>query len=198
MCVTKCVLLSVVFYYVKLFAAHLNITTNITNATHGTAKGINLVLLSSMVCEQQVCTHTLLETYKVGQRGCWCWPTLNELRFVGTPHVLQDAAVEGLCQLCRHGSVEVWLVAFQDTLQRELAHTQHLKVPIHDAFGPGTAVLILEQPQVKDLTNAENCKCIWCFMSVLSLYFTCIFYNITILHFSFYYTQIVFIHFYKS
>lgn len=83
-------------------------------------------------------------------------PTLNELRLVGTPHVLQDAVVERLGQLCRHGGVEVWLVAFQDALQRELAHTQHLQVQVHHAFAPRSAILVLEQPQVEDLMDPEN------------------------------------------
>lgn len=30
-------------------------------------------------------------------------PTFDKLWLVGTPHVLQDAVVEGLGQLCRHG-----------------------------------------------------------------------------------------------
>lgn len=52
--------------------------------------------------------------------------------------------------------MEVGLVALQDALQGELAHTQHLKVPLHDAPAPRSAVLVLEQPQVQDLTHPEN------------------------------------------
>lgn len=85
-------------------------------------------------------------------------PTLDELGLVGTPHVLQDAVVEGLGQLCRHGCVEVRLVAFQYALQCELAHTQHLKVHVHDAFAPRSAALIREQPQVQDLAYSENTR----------------------------------------
>lgn len=85
-------------------------------------------------------------------------PTLNELGLVGTPHVLQDAVVEGLGQLCRHGCVEVWLVALQYVLQRELAHAQHLKVHVHDAFAPRSAILVLKQPQVQDLVYSENTR----------------------------------------
>lgn len=83
-------------------------------------------------------------------------PTLNVLRFVDAPHVLQNVAVEGLGQLCRHGCVEVRLVAFQHALQRELAHTQHLVVQIHDALAPRTAILICKQPQVQDFAYPKN------------------------------------------
>lgn len=82
--------------------------------------------------------------------------TLDKLWLVGTPHALEDAVVEGLGQLCGHGRVEVWLVALQDTLQCELAHTQHLKVPVHDALAPRPAALVLEQPQVQDLAHSEE------------------------------------------
>lgn len=51
--------------------------------------------------------------------------------------------------------MEVWLVAFQYTLQGELAHTQHLEVPVHDTLGPRSAVLVFKQPQVQDLTYSE-------------------------------------------
>lgn len=83
-------------------------------------------------------------------------PTLNELRFVDAPHVLQNVVVEGLGQLCRHGGVEVRLVAFQYALQRELTHTQDLVVQIHDAFAPRAAVLIFEQPQIQDFVYSTN------------------------------------------
>lgn len=52
--------------------------------------------------------------------------------------------------------MEVWLVAFQDALQRELAHAQHLQVQVHNAFAPRSAILVLEQPQVEDLMYPEN------------------------------------------
>lgn len=83
-------------------------------------------------------------------------PTLNELGFVDAPHVLQNAVVEGLGQLCRHGGVEVRPVAFQYALQRELAHTQDLQVQIHHAFAPRAAVLIFEQPQVQDFVYSAT------------------------------------------
>lgn len=78
-------------------------------------------------------------------------PTLDALGLVGTLHVLQDVVVEGMGQLCRHGFVKVWLVTFQYALQCELAHTQHLKVHVHDTFAPRSAALLREQPQVQDL-----------------------------------------------
>lgn len=83
---------------------------------------------------------------------------LDELRLVAAPQVLQDAVVEGLGQLRRHGRVEVRLVALQNTLQRELAHAQHLEVPVHHALGPGPAGLVLKQPQVEDLSDSENTR----------------------------------------
>lgn len=83
-------------------------------------------------------------------------PTLDVLRFVDAPHVLQNVVVEGLGQLCRHGRVEVRLVAFQDALQRELAHTQDLVVHIHDAFAPHAAIFICKQPQVQDFAYSKN------------------------------------------
>ena len=83
-------------------------------------------------------------------------PTLYELWLVGAPHVLQQVVVEGLGQLGGHGRVEVWLVALQDALQGELAHAQHLKVPLHHALGPCLATVVLKQPQVEDLTNPEE------------------------------------------
>lgn len=82
--------------------------------------------------------------------------TLYEFRLVCTPHALQDAVVEGLRQLGRHGRVEVRLVALQYALQRELAHTQHLVVHVHDVFAPGFAVLVLKEAQVQDLVYAER------------------------------------------
>lgn len=85
-------------------------------------------------------------------------PTLNRLWLVHTPHVLQDAVIEGLSQLCRHGCVEVGLIALQYTLQRELADTQHLKVPVHDTFAPCSPVLVVKKPQVEDLTYSEKHK----------------------------------------
>lgn len=78
------------------------------------------------------------------------------LRFVNAPHVLQNVVVEGTSQLCRHGHVEVRLVAFQDALQRELTHTQHLVVQIHDVFAPRPAILICKQPQVQDFAYSEK------------------------------------------
>lgn len=83
-------------------------------------------------------------------------PTFNELGLVDAPHALQDAVVEGLGQLGRHGCVEVWLVGFQDALQGELAHTQHLIVQVHDAFAPRSAILVLKEPQVQDLLYPGN------------------------------------------
>lgn len=77
---------------------------------------------------------------------------------MGAPHVLQHAVVERLSEFCGHGRVEVRLVALQDALQGELAHTQNLKVSLHDTFVPRSAVLVLEQPQVQDLTHPENTK----------------------------------------
>lgn len=85
-------------------------------------------------------------------------PTLNVLGFVNAPHVLQNAVVEGTGQVCRHGRVEVRLVAFQDALQRELTHTQHLVVQIHHVFAPRPAVLICKQPQVQDFANSKKKK----------------------------------------
>lgn len=78
------------------------------------------------------------------------------LRFVDAPHVLQNVVVEGLGQLCRHGHVEVRLVAFQYALQRELTHTQDLVVQIHDVFAPRSAILICKQPQVQDFAYSKN------------------------------------------
>ncbi|KAA8594533.1 hypothetical protein FQN60_011668, partial [Etheostoma spectabile] len=43
-------------------------------------------------------------------------------------------------------------------LQCELAHTQHLKVPVHDTFAPRSPVLIFKQPQVQDLAYSENTR----------------------------------------
>lgn len=83
-------------------------------------------------------------------------PTLDALRFIDAPHVLQNVAVEGLGQLCRHGCVEVRLVAFQYALQRELTHTQDLVVQIHDVLAPRTAILICKQPQVQDFAYSSN------------------------------------------
>lgn len=83
-------------------------------------------------------------------------PTFNELGLVDAPHALQDAVVEGLGQLGRHGGVEVRLVAFQDALQGELAHTQNLIVQVHDAFAPRAAIFILKEPQVQDLVYPGN------------------------------------------
>lgn len=78
------------------------------------------------------------------------------LGFVDAPHVLQDAVVEGLGQLCRHGGVEVRLVAFQDALQRELTHTQNLVVQVHDVFAPRPAILVCKQPQVQDFAYSKK------------------------------------------
>lgn len=75
--------------------------------------------------------------------------------FVNAPHVLQNVVVEGTSQLCRHGQVEVRLVAFQDALQCELTHTQHLVVQIHDVFAPRPAILICKQPQVQDFAYSK-------------------------------------------
>lgn len=83
-------------------------------------------------------------------------PTLDVVRFVDAPHVLQNAVVEGLGQLCRHGHVEVRLVAFQNALQRELTHTQDLIVQIHDIFAPRTPILICKQPQVQDFAYSKT------------------------------------------
>lgn len=83
-------------------------------------------------------------------------PTLNVLRFVDAPHVFQNVVVEGLGQLCRHGHVEVRLVAFQDALQRELTHAQHLIVQVHDVFAPRAAILISKQPQMQDFVYSKS------------------------------------------
>lgn len=83
-------------------------------------------------------------------------PTLNELGFVDAPHVFQNAVVEGLGRLGSHGRVEVRLVAFQDALQRELTHAQHLVVQVHDVFAPRAAILICKQPQIQDFADSES------------------------------------------
>lgn len=83
-------------------------------------------------------------------------PTLNVLRFVDASHVLQNVVVEGLGQLCRHGRVEVRLVAFQYALQCELTHTQDLVVQIHDVFAPRTTILICKQPQIQDFAYSKK------------------------------------------
>lgn len=83
-------------------------------------------------------------------------PTLDELRFVGAPHALQNAIVERLGQLCRHGHVEVRLVALQYALQRELAHAQDLVAQIHDVLAPRTPILICKYPQIQDLAYPKK------------------------------------------
>lgn len=96
------------------------------------------------------------ETYRAGCTDMENSPTLNELRFVDAPHVFQNVVVEGLGQLCRHGRMEVRLVAFQDALQRELTHAQHLVVQVHDVFAPRAAILISKQPQMQDFVYSKS------------------------------------------
>lgn len=89
--------------------------------------------------------------------------------------------------------MEVWLVALQYVLQRELAHAQHLKVHVHDAFAPRSAILVLEQPQVQDLVYSENAResseeSVTATITLITLHFY-MFYCIKAEHFSQYTTS---------
>lgn len=82
--------------------------------------------------------------------------TFDQLGFVDTPHVLQNAVVERLSELSRHGRVKVRLVALQYTLKSELTHAQHFQVSLHHTFTPRSAILVLKEPKVQDLAYPEN------------------------------------------
>ena len=75
-------------------------------------------------------------------------PTFDELRPGGLAQLLQEALVEGLSLLCRHGQVEVRLVPLEDTLQGELADAQHLVLLVHHALRPVFPTFILKHTQV--------------------------------------------------
>lgn len=71
-------------------------------------------------------------------------PTFDELRPVRLAQLLQEAVIEALCLLCGHCQVEVGLVALEDTLEGELADTQHLVLFVHHTLRPVLSTLILK------------------------------------------------------
>ena len=56
-----------------------------------------------------------------------------------------------------HGEVEIWLVALQGVVERELADAQNFQIQILDALHPALAGLgrILEKPEVQNFPDEE-------------------------------------------
>lgn len=71
-------------------------------------------------------------------------PTFDELRPVRLAQLLQEAVIEALCLLRGHRQVEVGLVTLEDTLEGELADTQHLILFVHHTLRPVLSTLILK------------------------------------------------------
>lgn len=74
--------------------------------------------------------------------------TFDELRPVCLAQLLQEAVVEALCLLRGHCQVEVRLVALEDTLEGELADTEHLVLFVHHTLRPVLSTLILKHTEV--------------------------------------------------
>ena len=70
-------------------------------------------------------------------------------------HLGQEVVVKGLGRVPGHGEVEIWLVALQGVVQRELADAQNFQIEILDAFHPSLARIgrIFEEPEVQNFPD---------------------------------------------